>query len=149
MFRDISQVVYLLPFSYSSLVNNYVRCEASSAYLLECWSTFASYTYIWESGGTAPLIHNVGTRLNEWSASLFTCCNPGENSPCTRLIGEPGEPQRRSGYYGEDSATDGGWTNARRPGENVMCGSASCLWALSTELASCHPTGAYNFEVRS
>jgi len=28
-----------------------------------------------------------------------------------------------------------------------LWGGAVCLWVLSTELASCHHSGAYNFEV--
>jgi len=34
---------------------------------------------------------------------------------------------------------------ARSPGR--LWGGAVCLWILSTELASCHHSGAYNFEV--
>lgn len=34
---------------------------------------------------------------------------------------------------------------ARSPGR--LWGGAVCLWVLSTEFASCHHSGAYNFEV--
>ena len=107
MFRDISQVVYLLPFMFKSVVNNYVHCEVSSADL-ECWSPYASCTDTWESEGTAPLIHDLDTRLNGRSPSRLTRFNPGRKAPGTHLIEGPSEPQRRSGRFEEYNITDRG-----------------------------------------
>ena len=34
-----------------------------------------------------------------------------------------------------------------RPGDNILCGGASYLWALCVEITACHLYGDHNFEV--